>query len=92
MELLAEPQEDPQEAEDEEEEELEIQLKDKDIECLCNAVVHRQVVMPKERSKPSYAQIVAMVLDEFARNRVEVVVVKDGAHPPLKEAVLALRR
>lgn len=47
-----EQQEDIQE--DEEEKELEIQLNDKDIECLCNAVVHGLLAVPKKNLKPSY--------------------------------------
>ena len=33
-----------------------------------------------------------MILDEFAQNGVEIIVVSDGANPPLKTAALELRR
>ena len=91
MELLADAQEEAEE-EEEEEEELEIQLKNKDVEALCNAVLHNQLALPQQSFAISYDQIVAMVLDEFEHNGVEVLVVRDGANPPLKKATLELRR
>lgn len=91
MELLADAQEEAED-EEEEEEELEIQLKNKDVEVLCNAAMHNRLALPQQSFAISYEQIVAMVLDEFERNEIEVLVVRDGANQPLKKATLELRR
>ena len=49
-------------------------------------------MLPQQSFVISYDQIVAMILDEFERNGVEVLVMRDGANQPLKKATLELRK